>query len=326
MQINEVGIEKRYLELLDTLRHAQVMYHVFKEPIMNDMRYDFLVKELRETIKFRPDLKDKIPQARPLPEQILTCGKFTRHDYPMLRLNRKYDISGLVNWLKILPKGAKVDITTKVTGIAVELIYVEGKLHKAITKGEGLIGRDVTLNLYCIKGVPDTINLPGRTNIRGMVTSETLVVNSQGEVTRPNGLELKTYVTEQLMKPVPDHGFRDIMFNAYSMDNQSLDYKTWDDWDTKLRIHGFRPVKRYGSSHAADIYEFGHWEEILDRIKLRIENSAYLPTFSGLVFAVSEMEHRYELGYTSRFPEWAIAYTPDKDFTNVTPEATQRTL
>lgn len=305
-----------YQQLVNDIHNAQVMYHVFKEPLINDMRYDAMVREQSRLLKEYPELAEKKAACRSIQEQLLHNGDTARHDYPMLRLNRKDDIGGVISWLKTLPQGSHIDIEVKVTGVDIDLIYVDGKLNRAITFGDGLLGRDITLNAYCIQGVPSTINIKERLSIRGTVTSKTLLVNSEGLVSSLTGEELKAHISKLLHRPNPDRSFKDALFVAHTVSYPGAVLVDSKECDIKLRMNGFTSPKCYGVKLKADIYERGHWEEIFDSIKTRILNSNYLPPFNGLVLKVCEMEHRYELGYTSRFPEWALAFTPKEGFTN----------
>lgn len=320
MYISEVKIDQRYTDIMDMLRRAQIMYHIFKEPIINDMFYDALVKEQLEIERRFPKIVKTTAVARSIASQVLSFGNPAKHDYPMLRLNRKYDLTGLISWLKILPVGSTVNIQTKVTGVSLELIYIDGKLNKAITFGDGMVGRDITINAYCISGIPETIKDRGRISIRGVVTTKTLLVTTEGEVRAMDAMELKCHVGTYIGRSKGTSELSDLRFIAHTASNPDQTLNTWSDWDAKLRQHGFVTPKTYVARTRADIYEPGHWEEILDGIKERIQNSSYLPLFNGLVLSVNEMQHRYDLGYTSRFPEWALAYTPDKGFTNGTCE------
>lgn len=326
-QICRVGTHGRYAEIQDELYRARIMYHVFKEPIINDMRYDALIKESVNLLKEHPEAKNGKLLARSMSDQILSHGKLARHDFPMLQLNRKYDLAGLISWLKILPADATIDIQTRIIGVELDLVYIDGQLHKAITSGDGINGIDVTINAYCIEGISEKVNMLGRTCIRGVVTSKTMVVNTGGEVVGMHGLDLKQHVVKQLNKAMPDERYSDLMFVAHSVYNPVEQFANWNDWDIKLRMNGFRVPKSYACDLKAGIYEPGHWEEILEAIQKRVtSNSAYLAPFKGLVMKVLEMEHRYDLGYTSRFPEWAIAYTPVKGFTNEPETTSPRTV
>lgn len=328
MTIERVSPAGRYFEVQDQLRHARIMHDIFKEPVMNDMRYDALVKEALEFEKEHPKEIKTLQVARSIKDQILSAHNPAKHDYPMLRLNRKYDLSGLISWLKMLQTDATINIHNKISGIALELIYIEGKLHKAITKGDGLIGRDVTVNAYCIRSIPESIKkAPGRTSIRGVVTTTTLLVNSEGVAQSLSGLQLKAHVSRNLIKLQPDDEYNDLVFIAYEATNPNEGAVTWNDWSTFLRYRGFMTPKRYGVELKACVYEPGHWEEKLNAIQERVSTSGicYTP-FDGLVFSVHEMEYRYELGYTSRFPEWAIAYTPERGFTNGPTKTAQGTV
>ncbi|ARV76962.1 putative DNA ligase [Pseudomonas phage Phabio] len=327
VQTCNLGVKGRYAEIQDELHRAQVMYHVFKEPIISDMRYDALVRESVQLLKEHPDVKEGKLLARPIGDQILSQGKIVRHDFPMLQLNRKHELAGLISWLKILPPDATVDIQVRHTGVEVDLIYIDGKLHRAITAGDGLLGNDVTINMYCVGQAQSSISLEGRTVIRGVVTTKTMVVNKGGEVVGLSGIDLKQHVLTQLHKVLPDDRYTDLIFIAHSIYNPTEQHANWEGWDLVLRYNGFMVPKCYGRGFKAGIYEPGHWEEILDKIQNRIStNSSYISAFKGLVFKVQEMEHRYDLGYTSRFPEWAIAYIPPKGFTNDPQETTSGTV
>lgn len=307
-------ISQRYSVIQDTLRHARIMHDVFKEPVINDTHYDSLVTEAIAIEKEFPQLIKLTQSARSIKDQILSHHNPAKHDYPMLRLNRKYDLSGLISWLKMLPTGATVEAGIRIEGVALELIYIEGKLHKAITEGDGIIGRDVTVNAYCIKDIPESItDAPGRTCIRGVVTTSKMLVSNNDGIKLMCGLELKSHLSQSLLKLHPTEQHNELTFIAHTVTNPTFTYPMWSDWNAFLRYRGFQVPPCCINGEKAAVYEPGHWEEILDTIKTEVHD---LP-FKGLVFTVREMEYRYELGYTSRFPEWAIAYVPDGGLTNV---------
>lgn len=314
---------QNYVELCQEIRNAQLMYHVFKEPIMNNIRYDGLVREQVKRLKENPALGEAKAEARSIRKQICSLGNPAKHDYPMLQLNRKNDLSGLVSWLKQLPQEATVSISTKVTGVDLDLIYIEGRLHKAITRGDGLVGRDVTIAAYCIDGIQDCISVNGRVVIRGTVTSKTLVINSNGHVHQPEKMELLSHISNVLLKTSEWNEGTDLTFIAHNASFPENLFSTWVEVDSVLRRSGFGHVKHYGTELPAGVYEIGYWEEVLDKIKERIKSSSYLYPFNGLVFKVDQFEHRYDLGYTSRFPEWAISYVPKEGFTNAQIPASQ---
>lgn len=312
-----------YLDLCDQIRNAQIMYHVFKEPVVNDMRYDGLIREKVKFLKENPSCHDVVAEARSLREQLASIGNPSKHDYPMLNLRRADNLTGLVNWLKMLPDDATVSASIKITGVELDLIYVEGRLHKAVTRGDGMVGRDVTIAAYCIDGIPDVIREPGRVCIRGQVTSRNLTINKEGQVYIPEKMELISHVAGTLNK-ISDWQFEtDLVFIAHTASIPHDIYTSWSQIDLMLRMSGFGVLKHYIKNAKASIYELGHWEEKLDAVKERIKDGSYLEPFNGLVFKVDQMEHRYDLGYTTRYPEWALAYVPKEGFTNAQIPATQ---
>lgn len=312
-----------YLELCDQIRNAQIMYHVFKEPIVSDMRYDGLVREKVKFLKDNPSCADAVAEARSLREQLASIGNPSKHDYPMLSLRRANDLSGLVNWLKMLPEDATVSASIKVTGVELDLIYVEGKLHKAVTRGDGMVGRDVTVAAYCIDGIPTTIREKGRVCVRGQVTSRNLTINKHGQIYMPEKMDLLSHISATLHKISDYQSETDLIFVAHTASIPHDLYDNWDQVDVRLRMNGFGPLKHYITEAKASIYELGYWEEKLDSVKERIKNGCYLEPFNGLVFKVDQMEHRYDLGYTTRYPEWALAYVPKEGFTNAQIPASQ---
>lgn len=312
-----------YLELTDQIRNAQIMYHVFKEPTINDMRYDGLVREQVKFLKDHPECADAKAEARTIRQQLASIGNPSKHDYPMLSLRRTESLSGLINWLRTLPDDSTVSASIKITGVELDLIYVEGKLHKAVTRGDGMVGRDVTIAAYCIDGIPSTIKQPGRVCVRGQVTSRNLTINKEGQVYIPEKMELLSHVSQALHKITDYQAETDLIFVAHTANVPHDLYSDWKEVDFMLRCNGFGVLKHYFMGEKANVYEPGHWEEILDKVKERIKSGTYLEPFNGLVFKVDQMEHRYELGYTTRYPEWAVSFVPKEGFTNATIPASQ---
>lgn len=280
------------------------MYHVFKEPLVDDEFYDGVKLTYVHMCRDNPELAQATPKARTIAEQIATNHHEARHDFPMLELRETNDLHGLRRWFELVEADSIV-VEPYLAGCEVELVYVGGNLHKAVNRGDGLIGKDITLDMYSVRGVPQTIPELERVNIHGKV------VISKRNIGLTAGFEHchpVMVVAHHLMKSYPGviaASEPDILqFIPHTVNIPGVTFDLMElrgiliAWDFNI------PQARVFSGNCREI---GALEEgIEEYVKQNLEDPEY--DYLGLMFRVNETQKRLELGYTSRYPEWAINY------------------
>jgi DNA ligase (NAD+) len=169
----------RYTELLELLNQYLYEYHVLDAPTVSDAVYDGLWRELRSIEESDPKIIDPNSPSRRVGSQL--ASEFTKvpHSARMLSLNDVFNVEEVRSWVarmdKLMPGSQHeffVDI--KMDGLGCAIIYEDGLFVRAITRGDGYIGEDVTTNVRTVKNIPlklrgDTIFSQGRTEVRGEI-------------------------------------------------------------------------------------------------------------------------------------------------------------
>lgn len=289
------------------LDYYDLMYYVFKEKALDDTIYDQLKMEYHKLLRENPLAASETPKARSIRDQILARGKTAKHDFPMLDVPQARDLHEVVRWLD---KVDAKDITIEpyILGCSVELVYVGGTLHKAVNLGDGMEGKDVTINMYGVRGVPQQIPETGRVNIHGRVT-----MTKENQFKGPmGGAGTRMCVANAMMN----------LFNG-NPEETNLEYLEFIPHSVNIPGVTFDLMELNGILMAWDFdpavkwvfngkcREVGAWEESIEAyVEKQLRNMPY--ETDGFIFTVNETQRRLELGYTSRFPEFAIHYIPRK--------------
>lgn len=299
--VGNIEIEKKIQKINNLIRYHDLMLHVFKEPQCTIDEHMQLRIELSGLIKAFPKESEATQKARPISEQLKTFGQLSKHDYPVLDLKIINDLYGIKRWLDMVNTNGDIIITPVYTGAVIELVYVGGTLHKAVTKGCGINGIDITAQAYLIDGIPQEIDIDSRISIRGTVTISK--VETPLPVLQIIANTLMTFGTkppeieriQQQLKFIPDEVH--IPENSFNTSDLRFILLGWEFYNSPH-------ITISGRSR-----ETGFLEETIDTFYISMLNSElYL---SGLRFTVDDASKKMELGYTSRYAEWEIKLVKD---------------
>ena len=300
-------------ELCEEIADHQFKYYVLDAPSISDAAFDKLWKELVE-------LEKKHPQYRLESSPTLQVGggfstSFAQFDHieKMMSLDNVFDESELATWFDRIEKsGVKNSwlCEVKVDGLAINLLYEDGRLTRALTRGNGTTGEDVTLNIKTIKSVPTELsgkNLPATLEVRGEVffplQSFDELNDSLEEAGKPRFANPRNAAAGSLRQKDPKitasrpldvvvHGIG--AATGVSFEKQSTAYELLKGW-------GLPTSKRYKVVSSRN--------EVLDFIKgYEKDRHNVEHEIDGVVIKVNEISAQNSLGYTSRAPKWAIAY------------------
>ena len=326
--------EIRIKELSDIINKASRSYYVDDAPIMSDYDFDMLLKELeqleRDYPEFRtadsPTLKVASSLSSSYDDKAVAKREFeqVRHKYPMLSLGNTYDISEVEAFSSRVSKDIGDKFTysceLKFDGTAICLLYRSGKLFRALTRGDGTVGDDVTENVRKISNIPQSLSIPAsfiptetqaypwpdEFEIRGEVympwaAFDRLNEEREREEEQPfanprNAASGSLKLIDSRM--VADRGLE---CTLYHMLGDDLPYLTHDQ-ALKAASEWGLPVsdKRRICSSIYEIEDFiNYWDT---------ERKALPFATDGIVIKVNELSYQEELGFTAKAPRWAVAY------------------
>jgi DNA ligase (NAD+) len=306
-------IRHKIQELSEAIKDHQFKYYVLDTPVITDAEFDKLWKELLA-------LEAKYPQYK-LPDSPTAdvgggfATHFEQHDHieKMMSLDNVFDAEELDAWFDRIEKtGAKNTwlCEVKVDGLAINLLYEKGKLTRALTRGNGTTGEDVTLNIKTIKSVPLQLsgkNLPEVLEVRGEVFFPIKAFDelndSLEEAGKPRFANPRNAAAGSLRQKDPKvtasrpldvvvHGIG--AANGFSFEQQSTAYELLKGWGLPTSKR-FKVVKT-----RKEVLAFiNEYEKHRHDVEHEID---------GVVIKVNEINLQNDLGFTSRAPKWAIAY------------------
>jgi DNA ligase (NAD+) len=175
------GIEREIEELRREIRDHDYRYHVLNDPVISDAEYDRLFRRLVELEGLRPDLVTPDSPTRKVGAAPREGFRVVKRDVPMLSLENAMTREEFIEWRERLIRevgetgGEDYVCEPKMDGVAVELVYADGVLVQAATRGDGISGEDITENIKTVRSIPLRLRgdaVPSRLNVRGEVFIE----------------------------------------------------------------------------------------------------------------------------------------------------------
>ena len=325
MQSIEPGTKQRIEELRKLLIQASYAYYVQDSPIMEDAIYDKLYRELQDLETQHPELITPDSPTQRVGEKPATGFTSVRHNIALYSLENAFNVDELKTWderwRRNVPPQEQVDYVCelKIDGNALALTYENGVLVRGVTRGDGVSGEDITQNVRTIRSIPLRLNLDDveienrdalqRIEVRGEAflpldvfekINQERVSSGENQFANPRNATAGTL--RQLDSRVVDK--RRLDFFAYTlqipgMDDASIANNQWEALEL-LRKMGFKvnPNKQFCKSLDEVAQYYQHWDT--ERLNL-----PYMT--DGVVVKLNSLTLQQELGFTQKFPRWAIA-------------------
>nr|WP_199332290.1 NAD-dependent DNA ligase LigA [Fischerella sp. FACHB-380] len=313
-------VKQRIQELRQLLQQASYAYYVLDSPIMEDAVYDQLYRELQNLETQYPELVTPDSPTQRVGEKPATQFTSVRHNIPLYSLENAFNIDELQAWdqrwrRQVPPQtAAEYVCELKIDGNALALTYENGVLTRGATRGDGVVGEDITQNVRTIRSIPLRLNLAGLKNFeRVEVRGEAFLpldvfkqINEErqkaGESLFANPRNAAAGTLRQLDSRIVAQ--RRLDFFAYTlqipgMDDASIASSQWEAL-ALLQKMGFRvnPNQRLCASLAEVAEYYQHWDT--ERLNL-----PYMT--DGVVVKINSFKLQEQLGFTQKFPRWAIA-------------------
>lgn len=305
------------MRLRRELEEANRLYYVMNQPTLTDREFDEKMRRLQDLEAAHPEWYDaNSPTQHVGSDLTVTDSRLSvigkgfeqvKHRYPMLSLGNTYSRDEIADWLKKLPADAEIAAELKYDGLSISLWYENGTLVKALTRGDGVKGDNVLLNIRTIPTIPHHIDgLPARMEMRGEVL---LPWDRFEQLNREREAEEEPLFanprnaasgTLKLQDP-KEVARRGLTCYLYYMLGEDLPGQTHYERLEQARRWGFPVSDAIRVCHSID--------EVMDFISYWDQKRKELPVATdGIVLKVNSLQQQEELGYTAKNPRWAIAY------------------
>lgn len=305
----------RILYLRKTLHEHNYKYYVLNQPDISDQEFDFLMHELQDLEARHPELYDANSPTLRVGSDLNQNFTQVAHKYPMLSLANTYNEQDVADWYDSVRRGLdgedfEVCCEMKYDGLSISLTYVDGKLVRGVTRGDGVHGDDVTANVRTIRCIPLVLKegsgYPHEFEIRGEILMPWKVferLNAEREASEeplfanPRNAAsgtLKSQNSRLVASRQLDSYLYYLLGDTLPSDGHYENLQTAASWGFKIS-QGMKKVKTL-----QEIYDYiNYWDT--ERKNLPVATD-------GIVLKVNSLRQQRSLGYTAKSPRWAIAY------------------
>ena len=308
-----MDIQKTIQDLRDELNQHNHNYYVLDTPTISDFEFDQKLKQLQELENQHPEFYDDNSPTQRVGGTITKNFNTVVHDYRMYSLDNSYSKEDLIDWETRIQKvlgnvPLQYTCELKYDGASISITYENGKLKRAVTRGDGFQGDDVTNNIKTIKSIPLKLKgeYPARFDIRGEIIlpfegfekmNQELIEIGETPYSNPRNTasgSLKLQDSSEVAK-------RPLECLLYFIVGNNLNFNSQFDGLEAARKWGFKVPKEAKLAHTIEeVFEYiDYWDT--HRHNLPYETD-------GVVIKVNNLHQQDELGYTAKSPRWAMAY------------------
>lgn len=307
-------METRIKHLRDEINRHNHNYYVLNSPEISDKDYDMMMKELETLEAQYPQFYDPLSPTQRVGSDLSKGFEHITHERPMLSLANTYSIEEVDEWFDRVRKGLDgetFDITgeMKYDGTSISLTYVNGRLLRAVTRGDGTQGDDVTRNVMTIHSIPLVLqsgDWPDKFEIRGEILMPWKVFDELNKEREYNEEPLFANPRNAASGTLKTQDSREVA-------RRKLDaifyYLLADELPADNHYENLMAAKRWGFKVTGEIKILHSVEEVNDYINYWDTERKNLPVATdGLVFKVNSLRQQLNLGFTAKSPRWAVAY------------------
>ncbi len=292
-------------KLINEIRKHNINYYVYDNPTISDAEYDKLYYRLVDLEKETGIILENSPTQR-VGDTVLDGFTKKHHEVPLYSLNKVRDFEDLRAWMKEMDAktgGTDFVMEYKFDGLQIVLEYNDGQFISATTRGNGSVGEDVTLQVRTIKSVPLTIEFKGKLLVQGegMMTNKAFArYNKINEEKLKNPRNAAAGAIRNL--DPKETAKRELDYFCYSvLKCEGKEFKTQSEMHEFLKANGFQTGLYFVV--VKNIDEAIKEIEKIDKQKAKLD-----VLIDGMVIKINKVAPREKIGFTNKFPKWAIAY------------------
>lgn len=305
--------QERILELRRELHEHNRRYYVLNSPTISDYEFDMLLKELQQLEEAHPEMYDATSPTLRVGSDITKEFRQVQHKYPMLSLGNTYSKSEVADFYDRVKKSLNEDFEIccelKFDGTSISLTYEDGKLVRAVTRGDGEKGDDVTANVKTIRTVPLVLSgggWPREFEIRGEVLMPWSVFDALNEERSRNGEPLFANPRNAASGTLK---LQDSSVVAKRKLDAYLYFMLGEQLPAEGHYENLQAAAGWGFKISDTTRKFSTLDEVfafIDRMDSERKNLPFAT--DGIVLKVNSLRQQKNLGYTAKSPRWAIAY------------------
>jgi DNA ligase, NAD-dependent len=302
----------RYNELIKIIEKYAKAYYVDDNPIVTDEEYDSKYQELEAIEKEFPELITRNSPTQRIGGTILEGFKKITHNKQMMSLGDVFNEEELLDWnAKLCESINRKEVTycaeLKIDGLAMSLVYEDGVLQYCATRGDGMVGEDVTNNVLTIPSIPTRINLPGHVEVRGEVYMPKKSLIELNKVRAENGEPLLANARNAAAGSI--RNLDSSIAKSRKLDAWWYYFTNAQDFGIKTHYEALAKLDELGFKTNKDRRLVTGEKEILAYIEDYTKKRPDLPyDIDGIVLKTNDFSLYDELGVTAKTPKWAIAY------------------
>ncbi|MBR5653594.1 MAG: NAD-dependent DNA ligase LigA [Prevotella sp.] len=309
--------QERILQLRNELHEHNHRYYVLNQPVISDQDFDFLMHELQDLEAKHPEMDDPNSPTQRVGSDLNQEFQQVAHRYPMLSLANTYNEQEVTEWyasVKKLLAGEPFEVCCemKYDGLSISLTYEKGRLTRAVTRGDGIHGDDVTANVKTIRSIPlilqqqTDIPYPDSFEIRGEILMPWTVFQRLNEEREEAGEQLFANPRNAASGTLKSQkselvASRQLDAYLYSMLGEQL--------PTDGHFENLETARSWGFKISEGMKKTTSLDEIFEYIHFWDKERKNLPVATdGIVLKVNSLRQQRALGFTAKSPRWAIAY------------------
>lgn len=307
-----MNIQEKIHALREELNQYNYNYYILDAPIISDFEFDQKLKELLDLEKEYPQFFDVNSPTQRVGGGITKNFPTVVHENRMYSLDNSYSIEDLQDWEKRIEKALDEDVEfvceLKYDGASISILYENGKLIQAVTRGDGFQGDEITANIRTIQSVPLKLkgNFPKRFHIRGEIVLPFKEFDRINKEREKEGLELyanprNTASGSLKLQDSHEVAKRKLDCYLYTLIGPNLPFETQWDMLKSAQSYGFKvPDSAKLCRRLEEVLNFiDYWDKARKNLPFEID---------GIVVKVNSFAQQEELGFTAKSPRWAMAY------------------
>ena len=307
------SVQKNIEKLRDELHLHSYNYYVLDSPVISDYDFDIKLRDLINLENKFPEFYDENSPTNRVGGAVIKNFNSIKHDFPMYSLDNSYSKEDLEIWNDRIFKNIgdgnlEFLCELKFDGVSINLTYENGKLIKAVTRGDGVQGDDVTENIKTIRTIPLKLkgSFPNKFQIRGEIVIEKKDFLEMNKKRLIEGLDpymnpRNTASGSLKLQDSSEVSTRPLKCFLYQIVTYEENCKTQNDYLISALDWGFNISNTYKlCNNIEDVYKYiNYWELRKNDLNYEID---------GIVIKVNDINYQKELGFTSKYPRWSIAY------------------
>lgn len=317
--MNEI---ERIQQLRSQLHEHNHRYYVLNDPVISDQDFDFMMHELQNLESRHPELYDENSPTQRVGNDLNQQFQQVEHKYPMLSLSNTYNRADVQDFYDSVSKGLEgqefeICCEMKYDGLSISLTYENGRFVRAVTRGDGTRGDDVTQNVRTIRSIP--LQLPAELSAANMEGGYPENFEIRGEILLPwesfNRLNAEREEIGERLFANPRNAASGTLKsqNSRVVAERGLDaylyYLLGDNLPHEGHYENLEQCAKWGFKMSKGMKKCKTLDEVLEYINYWDEERKNLPVATdGIVLKVNSLKQQKQLGFTAKSPRWAIAY------------------